>query len=75
MYISKLEGLQKLGEPIVLRAAESHTRGPAAAALTAAANHYINAASVQDSRTAHISDEDKAKVMLPAPDHNGHLNC
>lgn len=61
VYVAKLDALKAVGDPIELRAAEESARGPAAAALTAAANNFA-AMAAPDAAHDHIDAADLAKV-------------
>ena len=67
VYIAKLEELRKQAEPIASRAREAEARGPAAGALTNAAQHYLQLVESNKPEHSHIPQADKDKVGR-APD-------
>lgn len=64
VYTTKLDELTKQAEPIATRAREADARGPAATALTNAAQHYLQLVEANKPEHSHISQEDKSKVRL-----------
>ncbi len=62
-YTEKLSQLQKHGDPIIFRYSENDARPKAAAQLRESLNLYMSAATSGEERYAHLSDEDKQKVI------------
>lgn len=65
VYNKQLEELTKQAAPIATRAQEADARGPAATALTNAAQHYLQLVEANKPEHSHIPKEDKDKVCLP----------
>ena len=63
VYTQKLEELLRLGSPVEQREKEAQLRPAASQALEAAAQHYIAFAQSDDARYAHITGEDRNKVL------------
>uniref|UniRef100_A0A061S331 Heat shock 70kDa protein 4 n=1 Tax=Tetraselmis sp. GSL018 TaxID=582737 RepID=A0A061S331_9CHLO len=63
VYIKKLNELKQIGEPVEERYREMSTRGPAAERLLACCNKFAGLASGGDPKYAHISDEEKGRVI------------
>eukprot|EP00898_Chlorokybus_atmophyticus_P007497 jgi/Chlat1/7749/Chrsp66S07221 len=68
VYVSKLEELQKFGDPIEERAREYETRPAATQLLSEAMNSYRQMAQTNDERFAHIDPAEKAKVLKECDD-------
>ncbi|KZO95492.1 heat shock protein 70 [Calocera viscosa TUFC12733] len=62
-YVSRLDALHALGDPIAKRYMEGEKRPRAAAALRETINNYLSQAQSDDARFSHISAEDKQKVI------------
>lgn len=62
-YVAKLEELQKVGNPIGYRWSEHEGRPKAAAALRESLSFYEQAVLGGDEKYAHVTDEDKTKVI------------
>ncbi|KAG1739335.1 heat shock protein 70 family [Suillus lakei] len=62
-YVSKLDALKAVGDPIVARYREAEERPKAMAQLRATLNDYISQATSPDDKFAHIADSEKQKVV------------
>lgn len=62
-YVSKLDALKKIGDPIALRWRENEARPKAAAQLREVCNDFLSKAQNGEEQYSHISDEDKQKVI------------
>ncbi|GMK56531.1 hypothetical protein CspeluHIS016_0303710 [Cutaneotrichosporon spelunceum] len=62
-YVSKLDALRKIGDPVALRFRESEARPRAAAQLREVCNDFLSKAQNGEEQYSHISDEDKQKVI------------
>ena len=62
-YKKKLADLKQLGDPIAARKYEAEHRGEYAAQLKQSIGHYQRWASTQDEKTAHVTAEERQKLM------------
>ncbi|EPQ29913.1 uncharacterized protein PFL1_02586 [Pseudozyma flocculosa PF-1] len=62
-YVERLAALNKIGQPIQFRQKESEERPKAASQLREALNRYMEMVQSGDEKYAHISDDDKQKVV------------
>lgn len=62
-YVSKLDALKAVGDPIVARYREAEERPKAMAQLRATLNDYISQATSSDDKFAHIPESEKQKVV------------
>jgi heat shock protein 4 len=65
-YVSRLDALKTLGDPIVARWRESEERPRAAARLREAISQYMNDAQSSNDKYAHIDEKDKQSVVEKA---------
>ncbi|KAI0032708.1 heat shock protein 70 [Vararia minispora EC-137] len=65
-YVSRLDALKALGDPIVTRWREFEERPRAAARLRESVNYYQNEASSPDDKYAHIDEKDRQSVVEKA---------
>ncbi|EJU04335.1 heat shock protein 70 [Dacryopinax primogenitus] len=65
-YVSRLDALKALGDPVAKRYMETEMRPRAAAALRETVNNYLSQAQSEDERFSHITPEDKQKVIEKA---------
>lgn len=63
VYQAKLEDLQKLGEPAVVRKREAEERPEALRALVDAISHWQTEATSTDDKYSHIEKADKDKIL------------
>ncbi|EAU90789.1 heat shock protein [Coprinopsis cinerea okayama7 len=63
IYISKLDALKKIGDPITFRYRESQDRNTAIAALRETLNTYMSQATSSDEKYSHIDEKDKQSVV------------
>eukprot|EP00252_Welwitschia_mirabilis_P000602 TRINITY_DN1057_c0_g1_i1.p1 TRINITY_DN1057_c0_g1~~TRINITY_DN1057_c0_g1_i1.p1 ORF type:complete len:856 (+),score=209.88 TRINITY_DN1057_c0_g1_i1:441-3008(+) len=68
VYVSKLEELKKLGDPIESRYREDMERGPAISQLVYCISSYREAAQSADTKFDHIDAEEKSKVVSECND-------
>jgi heat shock protein 4 len=62
-YVAKLDALKAIGDKIVFRWRESEDRPRAAAGLREVCNEFLSKAQNGEEQYAHITDEDKQKVV------------
>lgn len=62
-YVKRIDELKKVGDKVVLRWRENDERPRAAAQLREVINQFLSAAQNGEEKYAHISDEDKQKVI------------
>ena len=62
-YVSRLEGLQKYGNPIVYRYKEQENLPKAASVLRQSTNDFLTKAQSGDERYSHLSQDDLQKVI------------
>lgn len=62
-YVAKLNDLRQMGDPVERRAIEFQMVPRASQSLRGTAHHWAGLASAQDAKYAHISAEDKQKVL------------
>ncbi|KAJ9109958.1 hypothetical protein QFC20_003158 [Naganishia adeliensis] len=62
-YISKLDELKKLGDPIAFRWREGEDRAKAAAALREVIDNFMTLAQGNDEKYSHIEEADRTKVI------------
>ncbi|EIW83554.1 HSP70-domain-containing protein [Coniophora puteana RWD-64-598 SS2] len=62
-YVAKLDGLKKIGDPIVFRWREANERAGAISQLRSTLNDYMAQATSGDERYSHIDDKDKQAVI------------
>eukprot|EP00252_Welwitschia_mirabilis_P014823 TRINITY_DN32865_c0_g1_i1.p1 TRINITY_DN32865_c0_g1~~TRINITY_DN32865_c0_g1_i1.p1 ORF type:complete len:858 (-),score=185.61 TRINITY_DN32865_c0_g1_i1:424-2997(-) len=75
VYISKLDELRKLGDPIEVRYREDVERGPAINQLLYCINSYRQAAQSNEPAFAHIDSNDKLRVISECSDAESWLNA
>ncbi|KAF9413154.1 adenyl-nucleotide exchange factor sse1 [Entomortierella beljakovae] len=63
IYITKLEGLQVVGGPVIQRYREADTRPTAARELREAINHLMSQATSSEEKYAHIPQEEKNSIV------------
>ena len=66
-YVSRLDSLKAMGDPIVLRWKESEERPKAAAALRESLNLYLSMAQGGEEKYSHIDEAEKTKVVSGWP--------
>ncbi|KAG6865525.1 hypothetical protein C0991_001847 [Blastosporella zonata] len=62
-YVSRLDALKVLGDPITFRYKESEERAKATAQLRETLNNYMSQATSSDEKLAHIDEKDKQSVV------------
>eukprot|EP00216_Chloropicon_sp_CCMP2111_P006945 CAMPEP_0198235372 /NCGR_PEP_ID=MMETSP1446-20131203/1275_1 /TAXON_ID=1461542 ORGANISM="Unidentified sp, Strain CCMP2111" /NCGR_SAMPLE_ID=MMETSP1446 /ASSEMBLY_ACC=CAM_ASM_001112 /LENGTH=834 /DNA_ID=CAMNT_0043916513 /DNA_START=82 /DNA_END=2589 /DNA_ORIENTATION=- len=63
VYNKKMQQLKGIGDPIEERYSESNKRGPTIQQLTRTCQHYSALATSDDKKYAHITDDDRARVL------------
>ncbi|KAJ9121779.1 hypothetical protein QFC22_002401 [Naganishia vaughanmartiniae] len=62
-YVSKLDELKKLGDPVAFRWRESEDRARAASALREVIDNFMSLAQSEDEKYSHIEQADRTKVI------------
>ncbi|KAJ9125953.1 hypothetical protein QFC24_002738 [Naganishia onofrii] len=62
-YVSKLDELKKLGDPVAFRWRESEDRAKAASALREVIDNFMSLAQSEDEKYSHIEEADRTKVV------------
>ncbi|KAG6855608.1 hypothetical protein H0H87_000283 [Tephrocybe sp. NHM501043] len=62
-YVSRLDALKVLGDPITFRYKENDDRAKATAQLRETLNNYMSQATSSDEKLAHIDEKDKQSVV------------
>lgn len=65
-YVSRLDALKTLGDPVVARWREHEERPKAAARLRESINHYMGEGTSADEKYAHIDEKDRQSVVEKA---------
>jgi heat shock protein 4 len=63
VYVSRLDSLKSLGDPITFRYRESEERQRSISALRETLNNYMNQATTNDEKYAHIDGKDKESIV------------
>ncbi|KAF7782951.1 hypothetical protein Agabi119p4_2327 [Agaricus bisporus var. burnettii] len=63
VYVSRLDALKTLGDPITFRYRETEDRQRSVAALRETLNNYMNQATSNDEKYAHIDVKDKESIV------------
>lgn len=63
VYVSRLDSLKILGDPITFRYRESEERQKSISALRETLNNYMNQATSNDEKYAHIDGKDKESIV------------
>ena len=74
VYTKKTSYLKGIGDPIEERYTENGRRGPAAQALVECCNMYTQFATAEDAKYAHISAEEKGRVLKECQNAMGWLS-